>query len=70
MFGLLGKRTNKYGRDPIVMFGYVIHMVCFYLIFLNQPMASPIKDSIGTYITPKYVTTISHVKTCIFIPSH
>lgn len=57
VFGLAGKRTNKYGRDPIVMLGYICHMAAFYLIFLNLPDQSPIKDTLdATYITPnKYL---------------
>ena len=54
MFGLFGKRTNKYGRDPIILFGFVIHMVSFYLIYINLPEDSPIGETSGdTYITPK-----------------
>ncbi|KAL4239617.1 DUF895 domain membrane protein [Mactra antiquata] len=42
LFGLLAKSTNRKGRDIIVMFGYVVHMACFYLIYLNLPAKSPI----------------------------
>ncbi|KAK7507828.1 hypothetical protein BaRGS_00000793 [Batillaria attramentaria] len=45
LFGLLGKRTNKYGRDPIVIMGYVVHMTAFYLAFVNLPMDSPVNES-------------------------
>jgi len=57
VFGLAGKRTNKYGRDPIIIFGYIVHLVAFYLIFINLPDNSPIEDSYhATYITPnKYL---------------
>ncbi|XP_005100171.2 UNC93-like protein MFSD11 [Aplysia californica] len=60
LFGLAGKRTNVYGRDPIIMLGYVAHMTAFYLIFLNLPDNSPIEDSLhSTYITPnKYVAIL------------
>ena len=54
LFGLLGKKTNRYGRDIIVVFGYVVHMLCFYLIFINFPSQSPIEETHGsTYITSK-----------------
>lgn len=37
-FGLMGTRiTNKIGRDPIVILGFVIHILAFFLIFLNIP---------------------------------
>lgn len=54
VFGILGSTTRKYGRDPIILFGYICHMVTFFLIFLNQPFKSPISDTDGpTYIKPK-----------------
>ncbi|XP_792285.2 UNC93-like protein MFSD11 [Strongylocentrotus purpuratus] len=42
LFGILGKKTIKFGRDPIVLLGYVVHMICFYLIYINLPAESPI----------------------------
>ncbi|XP_066996163.1 UNC93-like protein MFSD11 [Anabrus simplex] len=45
LFGILGHRTIRWGRDPIVMIGYLIHMLSFFLIFLNLPDASPFKDT-------------------------
>ncbi|XP_014680886.1 PREDICTED: UNC93-like protein MFSD11 isoform X2 [Priapulus caudatus] len=52
-FGLFGKRTNRYGRDPIVMFGCVIHMICFFLIYINLPGESPLQDTQAlSVITP------------------
>ena len=41
IFGLLGSKTIKYGRDPIVIMGFVVHMIAFFLIFLNLPNLSP-----------------------------
>ncbi|XP_041473415.1 UNC93-like protein MFSD11 [Lytechinus variegatus] len=53
LFGILGKKTIKFGRDPIILLGYVVHMICFYLIFLNLPAESPIQSSHeGSYIGP------------------
>lgn len=55
LFGLLGKKTNVHGRDPIVIMGYVIHMVAFYIVFLNLPEHSPIQDTWeNTYISTRY----------------
>ncbi|XP_062586951.1 UNC93-like protein MFSD11 [Saccostrea cucullata] len=56
-FGLMGKRTNKYGRDPIVLLGFLSHMAAFYLIFMNLPNGSPKNsDDLSTYMTPnRYV---------------
>ncbi|XP_013399249.1 UNC93-like protein MFSD11 isoform X2 [Lingula anatina] len=41
-FGLLGKRTNRFGRDPIVLLGFLVHTVAFFLIFINIPDIAPI----------------------------
>lgn len=45
-FGLMGSRiTNKIGRDPIVILGFVIHIIAFFLIFLNIPNYSNFGDT-------------------------
>lgn len=41
-FSILGKQTNKAGRDPIVLLGFLAHMVAFYTIFINLPANSPL----------------------------
>lgn len=45
-FGLLGTRiTTKLGRDPIVILGFIIHLVAFFLIFLNLPNVANLGDT-------------------------
>lgn len=44
-FGLLGKRTTKWGRDPIVIAGFIIHIISFFLIFMNIPDSAPFGDT-------------------------
>ncbi|KAK9891515.1 hypothetical protein WA026_014751 [Henosepilachna vigintioctopunctata] len=44
-FGILGKKTTKWGRDPIVIAGFLIHIVAFFAIFLNLPNQSPLGDT-------------------------
>lgn len=44
-FGLLGKRTAKWGRDPIVVAGFIIHIISFLLIVMNIPDAAPFGDT-------------------------
>jgi hypothetical protein len=45
-FGLLGARTsNKLGRDPIVILGFIIHIIAFFLIFLNLPNVANFGDT-------------------------
>ncbi|XP_037042779.1 UNC93-like protein MFSD11 [Bradysia coprophila] len=45
LFGLLGSKTNKFGRDAIVIAGFVVHIVSFILIFLNLPDSAPFGDT-------------------------
>ncbi|KAK3851429.1 hypothetical protein Pcinc_041918 [Petrolisthes cinctipes] len=45
VFGIFGSKTVKFGRDPIVILGYLVHMVCFFLIFLNLPTMSPLQNT-------------------------
>lgn len=45
VFGIFGSRTVKYGRDPIVLLGYIVHMLCYFLIFLNLPTLSPLGET-------------------------
>ena len=44
-FGILGSRIPHLGRDSLVLFGYIIHVVSFYLIFLNLPNDSPLHEA-------------------------
>ncbi|KAJ4443939.1 hypothetical protein ANN_05728, partial [Periplaneta americana] len=44
-FGIMGPKTIRWGRDPIVMVGFLIHMASFFLIFLNLPNSSPFGDT-------------------------
>ena len=46
MFGIFGKRSNRFGRDPIVLFGAAVHWICFLLIFLNIPDKSTIHETL------------------------
>ncbi|EEC19849.1 conserved hypothetical protein [Ixodes scapularis] len=39
-FSILGKQTNKAGRDPIVLLGFLVHIVAYYTIFINLPANS------------------------------
>ncbi|XP_065271894.1 UNC93-like protein MFSD11 isoform X2 [Emys orbicularis] len=46
-FGLVNK-DNRFGRNPVVMLGIVVHFVAFYLIFYNIPNDAPIASFEGT----------------------
>lgn len=53
LFGILGSKTSRWGRDPIVIMGYLIHLVCFFLIFINLPAEAPFGDTTAvSYIEP------------------
>ena len=52
IFGIFGKRTQRFGRDPIVILGMLLHMVCFLLIF---------------YIIPNDTTTTLHPSATPFL---
>ncbi|XP_009814733.1 UNC93-like protein MFSD11 isoform X1 [Gavia stellata] len=47
IFGLLSK-NNRFGRNPVVMLGIVVHFIAFYLIFFNMPNNAPIAPMEGT----------------------
>ncbi|NXF60106.1 MFS11 protein, partial [Ciccaba nigrolineata] len=47
LFGLLSK-NNRFGRNPVVMLGVIVHFIAFYLIFFNMPNDAPIAPMEGT----------------------
>lgn len=40
LFGILGKYTNRFGKDPVVFLGMLVHLAAYYLIYLNLPALS------------------------------
>ena len=40
LFGFLGHLTAKRGRDPIIITGFVLSMLSYFLMFLNLPFNS------------------------------
>ncbi|XP_053698966.1 UNC93-like protein MFSD11 [Sabethes cyaneus] len=45
VFGLLGKRTIIWGREPIIIAGLIIHAMSYFLIYLNLPDSAPFGDT-------------------------
>jgi len=45
LFGILGSKTNRYGRDPVILLGFLSHAIGFFLIFLNIPDAAPLVNT-------------------------
>lgn len=44
-FGLLGKKTIRFGRDPIVIMGFIVHIAAFLLAYMNLPESAPLGDT-------------------------
>ena len=57
LFGILGKYTNKFGKDPVVLLGMLVHFIAFYLAYANLPALSiadkvSAHDSLGAIFNP------------------
>lgn len=52
-FGIFGSKFTKWGRAPVVIFGFVVHAAAFLIALLNLPIDSPFgqTDDVGI-ITP------------------
>ena len=61
LFGIFGKYTNRFGKDPIVLLGLFVHLATFLLVFYNIPVQAvfenvPESQSRGYLFNPsKYV---------------
>jgi len=45
LFGMLGSRTGKFGRNPIVALGAATHLICFLIVYINLPADAPLKKT-------------------------
>ena len=45
LFGFLGHLTAKRGRDPIIILGFIVSMVSYFLMFLNLPFEAPLGET-------------------------
>ncbi|KAF6202112.1 hypothetical protein GE061_004510 [Apolygus lucorum] len=45
VFGLLGAKTVRWGRSPIVILGFVVNVATYFLIFLNIPNEAPLRET-------------------------
>lgn len=45
LFGILGTKTTRFGRDPIILLGFLTHAVGFFIIFLNIPNSATMGDT-------------------------
>ena len=60
LFGIFGKRTNRFGREPIVLLGMISHWVCFLLILFNLPDTSPLPPVPGEQSTKDNILSVFH----------
>ncbi|CAD6187451.1 unnamed protein product [Caenorhabditis auriculariae] len=60
LFGLLGDKTKKIGKDSIVFLGTIVHLITFALVYINFPSNAPLRktDDIGGLITPNVVIAL------------
>uniref|UniRef100_A0A8D8W830 UNC93-like protein MFSD11 n=2 Tax=Cacopsylla melanoneura TaxID=428564 RepID=A0A8D8W830_9HEMI len=59
IFGIFSKQTTRWGREPIIVFGYILHMLAFFFIFLNIPNAAPFGDTMDeAFIQPNQYLAI------------
>ncbi|KAH9413623.1 DUF895 domain membrane protein [Dermatophagoides pteronyssinus] len=60
IFGILGSKTVRWGRDPIIILGYFVHMISFLLIMINFPPDSTISETVkqSAYIDPNLVIAL------------
>ena len=47
LFSILGEQTNKFGRDPIIILGFILHMIAYFLSFMNFPDDCPANPTHG-----------------------
>lgn len=52
LFGILGSKTVRYGRDPIILTGFLTQALGFFLIFLNIPDNAPFGDTTDVAFIP------------------
>ena len=45
LFGIFGSVMVRRGRDPVVVLGFIVHMVTFFVVFLNIPNNAPFGDT-------------------------
>merc|ERR1719244_1199800 len=45
IFGFLGHLTTRRGRDPIIILGFVLSMVTYFLMFLAIPFSAPLGET-------------------------
>ena len=71
LFGIFGKYTNRFGKDPIVLLGLLVHFATFLLVFYNFPVLAVFENvspglSRGNLFSPsKYVFLCMRKGVCV-----
>ncbi|OQV20194.1 UNC93-like protein MFSD11 [Hypsibius exemplaris] len=54
-FGFLDARFPRMGRDPIIISGFLLHVLAIFFVFLNIPNDAPLGDTFtDAYIRPNF----------------
>ncbi|VDM45074.1 unnamed protein product [Toxocara canis] len=52
----MGDKFRRYGRIPIILIGFVTHIICFVLSFINFPAAANIQETTADAIIHPSIT--------------
>ncbi|XP_036367983.1 UNC93-like protein MFSD11 isoform X3 [Octopus sinensis] len=64
IFGIFGKWTQRYGKDPFILLGYVVHVTACFLAFINLPHDSAqVESDYPTY----FPSSIAVALVCSFL---
>ena len=44
-FGIFGKKTIKRGKEPVILLGFALHMISYFIIYFNLPAASSLVET-------------------------
>ena len=51
IFGFIGGITAKQGREPVIIIGFVVSSIAYFLMFLNLPPGSPMAETLPGILT-------------------
>ena len=46
LFGFVGNLTLKRGRDPVILLGFSVSVISYFLIFINLPASAPLQSTL------------------------
>lgn len=66
VFGMLNK-SNRFGRNPVVLLGLITHYIAFYLVFLNIASDAPMAPEGGTDLEAFITPNVAVAMLCSFL---